>query len=126
MNTSFGLKPHIREVVYFVADIDAAAQWYGTLFGAAVEYENPRYAFIRLPEVTLGFHPADAKNASSTGGAAVYWQVERLDAALAHLEATGAVLLRGPGTTDLGEQVCLLCDPFGNLLGLNQPATTAG
>jgi predicted enzyme related to lactoylglutathione lyase len=111
---------HLESVVFFVADIDAAAAWYAALLGSTVEHENPQYAFVRGPGLVLGFHPADSKCPGGVGGTTAYWEVEDLDAALATLLARGARLHRGPGVTDLGARVAMLIDPFGCTLGLNQ------
>ena len=110
----------IESVIFFVADIDAAACWYAELLGAEVEHENPLFAFVRGPGLVLGFHPADAKCPGGIGGTTAYWEVDDLDAALAALQARDARLHRGPGLTDRGARVAMVIDPFGNTLGLNQ------
>ncbi len=113
---------HIESVILFVADIDAAADWYAQLLGVAVEHENPQFAFVRAPGLVIGFHPADAKCSGGVGGTTAYWEVDDLDATLAALTARGARLHRGPGRTDFGARVAMLIDPFGCTLGLNQAA----
>ena len=110
----------LESVVLFVPDIDAAAGWYAEIFGARVQHENPKYAFVRAPGVLIGFHPADAKCPGGIGGTSVYWEVERLDVAIDSLIDRGAKLFRGPGTTDFGATIALLVDPFGCTIGLNQ------
>ncbi len=113
----------IESVVFFVGDIDAAARWYADLFNivhANIEYENPRYAFIRVPELLIGFHPADAKSPGGIGGTTSYWSVDDLDSVLESMIVKGATLHRGPRVTDFGERVCMLIDPFGNSIGLRQ------
>jgi predicted enzyme related to lactoylglutathione lyase len=110
----------VDTVVQFVPDIERAAKWYATLFEVEVEYENPSFAFIRAPGVTIGFHPADAKCPGGVGGTTVYWTVASLTQAVSALEEMGARLLRGPGVTSLGDSVALLVDPFGCTIGLQQ------
>lgn len=110
----------VESVVLFVADIEAAASWYAELLGAEVEHENPQYAYVRGPGVTVGFHPADAKCPGGIGGTSVYWEVDDLDAAVARLQARGACLHRGPALTSLGARVAMLVDPFGCSIGLDQ------
>lgn len=114
----------VDTVVLFVPDIEKAAKWYATLFDVEVEYENPKFAFIRAPGAIIGFHPADAKCPGGVGGTTVYWTVASLTQALSELEARGARLLRGPGVTSLGDAVALLVDPFGCTIGLQQRART--
>ena len=110
----------VESVVLFVPDVDAAAAWYAALFGVPVQHENPRYAFIRLRGVLMGFHPADAKCPGGIGGTTVYWEVADLAEAVALLLACGARLHRGPARTDLGASAAMLVDPFGCTIGLNQ------
>lgn len=114
----------IDTVVLFVPDIDAAAQWYAALFDVDLEYENPKFAFIRAPGAIIGFHPADAKCPGGVGGTTVYWKVASLTQAVSELERMGARLLRGPGVTSLGDAVAMLVDPFGCTIGLQQQART--
>lgn len=113
----------IESVVFFVNDIHAAARWYAELLGLsreAVQYENPNYAFIQAPGLLIGFHPADAKCPGGVGGTTSYWSVDDLTQVKDHMIAHGATLHRGPATTDLGDLVCMLIDPFGNSVGLHQ------
>lgn len=114
----------VDSVVLFVPDIDAAAQWYATLFDVELEYENPKFAFIRAPGAIIGFHPADAKCPGGVGGTTVYWRVACLTEAVSELESKGATLLRGPAVTSLGDAVAMLVDPFGCTIGLQQQAGT--
>lgn len=111
---------HIESVVFFVPDIDAAASWYAEIFGAPVQHENPKYAFIQAPGLLVGFHPADVKCPGGIGGTSAYWEVERLDQVIKFLTDRGAKLFRGPGKTDFGATIALLVDPFGCTIGLNQ------
>lgn len=111
---------HIESVIFFVADIHAAARWYGELLDVDVKYENADFAYLNGPNIVLGFHPADAQNPGGVGGTTSYWEVDNLDRVRARMEAAGAKLHRGPGVTDLGARVCMLIDPFGNSIGLNQ------
>jgi predicted enzyme related to lactoylglutathione lyase len=109
----------VEAVLFFTADIDAAAAWYAELFGVRVEYENPRYAYLELPWLKLGFHPADHKCPAGGHSQALYFRVPALETAVRWAEARGAARFRGPMRTDLGEWACLLHDPFGNLFGLH-------
>lgn len=117
------LLKNIESVIFFVNDIHAASRWYAELFGltaADVQYENANYAFIQAEGLLVGFHPADEKNASGVNGSASYWSVDDLDIVMAQMIARGATRYRGPIATDLGARVCMLIDPFGNTIGLNQ------
>jgi predicted enzyme related to lactoylglutathione lyase len=113
----------VESVVLFVPDIDAAAAWYAEIFGTEVRYENPLYAFIRVPGTCIGFHPADTKCPGGVGGTTVYWQVADLGAAIEFLQRRGARLHRGPGVTSFGAGAAMLIDPFGCTIGLDMATT---
>lgn len=110
----------LESIVFFVADIDAAASWYADLFQTEIHRENAQYAFIKAPGCLLGFHPLDSKCPGGPGGTTIYWEVADLQAAIKELELKGAVLYRGPITTSFGAKAAMLLDPFGCTLGLNQ------
>ena len=76
--------------------------------------------FVRAAGMILGFHPADDKNAIGPNGSVTYWEVDDVSLAISELTSRGATLYRGPGRTDLGADVAMLLDPFGNAIGLNQ------
>jgi len=109
----------------FVQDIEAAARWYASVLSVSVEHENPNFAFVHGPGVVLCFHPADEKCPGGVGGTTVYWEVESLEATIAHLESRGAKLHRGPGMTDFGAKVAMLIDPHGCSIGLNQASASS-
>ena len=111
---------HLESIILFVPDIDAAAEWYADVFGSVVQHENPKFAFIQVPGLVIGFHPTDEKCQGGIGATSAYWEVENLNEAIAFLVGRGARLYRGPGHTDFGASVALLVDPFGCTIGLNQ------
>jgi predicted enzyme related to lactoylglutathione lyase len=114
---------NIESIIFFVDDIHAAARWYADLLGLShdeVQYENPRYAFTQAPGVLIGFHPRDEKCPGGVGGTTSYWSVDNLEHAMKRMIDAGATLHRGPASTDLGARVCMLIDPFGNSIGLDQ------
>ncbi|MGL4766479.1 MAG: VOC family protein [Formosimonas sp.] len=109
----------IDSVVLFVADIHAAAQWYSEILGVNVQYENPHFAYVQTPQLTLGFHPIDAKTTGGVGGTTVYWRVDDVAAAMNELIARGAQRQRGPYVTEFGQTTAILIDPFGCAVGLS-------
>lgn len=112
----------IDSVVLFVDDISVSASWYAEIFNVDVEYENPFYAYVVLPGVTIGFHPLDNKCPGGAGGTTVYWKVDSVDDAILLLQSKGARLYRGPIQTTLGAKAAMLLDPFGCTIGLSELA----
>jgi len=109
---------HFDSVVFFVEDINAAANWYAKILDTQVQYENPSYAFIEFSGGKIGFHPADKLSHSGISGQTSYWKVEKLSIAIELFTKNGAKLYRGPMKTDLNEHVCILQDPFSSTIGL--------
>jgi predicted enzyme related to lactoylglutathione lyase len=111
----------VHSVLFFVRDVQEAAQWYADLLQDVPEYPDPNFALFRVGGVELCFHPADAKMCSGAAGQVAYWRVADLGVALATVQARGATLYRGPLDIEDGLTICQIKDPFGNLLGLVGP-----
>lgn len=60
------------------------------------------------------------RNVRAASAAPPYWEVPDIEAAIRQLEHRGAVMHRGPITTDFGARAAILLDPFGCTIGLNQ------
>ncbi|MEI3851230.1 MULTISPECIES: VOC family protein [Ensifer] len=79
------------------------------------------FAYLKVGTVDLEIVQADEKVASGAAGSVVYWAVEDFDRALAHFEALGALLYRGPMAIQEGLWMCQVRDPWGNCIGLRGP-----
>jgi predicted enzyme related to lactoylglutathione lyase len=112
----------VAEIMIFVRDCHAAAEWYAKLFGIEVTYlENPDYFFIKVGSQEVWFHQADSKVPSGAAGQVPYWQVTNFDAALNHATQLGAQLYRGPLDREDGTFMCQVKDLDGNLIGFFGP-----
>jgi predicted enzyme related to lactoylglutathione lyase len=112
----------VAEIMYFVPDRLAAAQWYSRLFDTAItSLENPEHFFIRVDEQEIWFSQADRKVPAGAAGHVAYWQVEDFDAVLERATQLGAKLYRGPLDRQDGSYMCQVQDPYGNLLGFFGP-----
>jgi uncharacterized protein len=113
---------HISEIMYFVCDRHAAAEWYSKLFGIKITWlENPEHFFIRVGDQEVWFHQSDSKVPSGAAGHVAYWQVVDFDAVLERATQLGAKLYRGPLDRQDGSYMCQVQDPDGNLIGLIGP-----
>ncbi|WP_227874362.1 VOC family protein [Tumebacillus algifaecis] len=108
----------VDEVLFFVQDVSEAKRWYMKVFETSPTFDDPNYCTFQLGRVTIGLHPADAKTSAGVAGQVVYWRVEDLQSSIAHFEAHGCTLFRGPILGIDGVHVCQLQDPFGNVWGL--------
>jgi predicted enzyme related to lactoylglutathione lyase len=109
----------IVEILYFVPDRRAAAEWYAQFFGVEISLlDYPDAYFFRIGGQDIWFHLADEKVPAGAAGQVAYWQVDDFGAALAKAQTLGAELYRGPLKRLDGQFMCQVKDPFGNLLGL--------
>jgi uncharacterized protein len=110
---------HVSEVMYFVSDRRAAAEWYSNLFDVKItRLANPEHFFIRVGNQDVWFHQSDSKVPSGAAGQVAYWQVSDFDAVLERATQLGAKLYRGPLNRQDGTYMCQVKDPDGNLIGL--------
>ncbi|MCY7275548.1 MAG: VOC family protein [Phormidesmis sp. CAN_BIN44] len=110
---------YVAEIMYFVSDRRAAAEWYSNLFGIEITYlENPDHYFIQVGEQEVWFHQADSKVPSGAAGHVAYWQVTDFDRVLERATQLGAKLYRGPLDRQDGTYMCQVKDLDGNLIGL--------
>ena len=119
MSPSASVRPAgLRTVIYQVADLAAAKQWYSELFQRTPYFDEPFYVGYSVGGYELGLHPADAGAAVGPGGTTAYWGVTDLAAMLAQL-ATRAIHPVSP-MQDVGGgiRVATIQDPFGNFVGL--------
>ena len=107
----------LRTVVYHVADLKRATEWYSSLLGIAPYFDTPYYVGYNVGGYELGLHPIETPVISGTS-VATYWGVEDVDTALARMVEMGAVV-HFP-VTDVGDDIKLadVIDPFGNIVGI--------
>lgn len=112
----------VAEVMYFVSDRHAAAEWYSCLFDIEITWlENLDHFFIRVGDQEVWFHQSDSKVPSGAAGHVAYWQVADFDVVLERALKLGAELYRGPLDRQDGKYMCQVMDPDGNLIGLIGP-----
>ena len=117
----------IIAVMIHAADWRAATDWYAQAFPQAhrVRHEPDDFGHLQLGELALEIVPSDAKVGQGPAGSVVYWRVADLSGELQRLEALGGRLYRGPMAIEGGEWICQVQDPWGNCIGLRQPAPLA-
>lgn len=103
-----------------VPDVEKGLKWYRKAFPDAVEIYHQEFDFrvLSVNGFSLEVVQADGKVGAGKSGTVLYWSVENLTRALAHFEALGAKLFRGPMEIEDGLSMCQVEDPFGNLIGL--------
>jgi predicted enzyme related to lactoylglutathione lyase len=104
-------------VIYSVADIVAAKEWYIKATGIKPYFDEPFYVGFDINGFELGLDPN--YSAGGTGNQTVsYWAVDDTEAASKKLVEIGGILIQ-PRTNVGGEiHVAIVADPFGNHIGL--------
>ena len=103
-------------VMVFVADPDAAAQFWSAALEAPLQVELPD---VEVGDVLLFFHAADADR-NPQGGTVPYFEVACLDELRDALLLAGCGPHRGPLELAGGRRVWQLRDPFGTIWGLEE------
>lgn len=112
----------LRTVIYTVADIAAAKQWYTQALGFAPYFDEPFYVGFNVGGYELGLVPNTQPGATPQAGVLAYWGVEDIAAAYARLLALGAKEHEAVQDVGGGIKVATVLDPFGNSVGIiNNP-----
>lgn len=112
---------NVHSVMFHVPDVEIACDWYSRFLDVRPIYLLESFPILRVESVEICFHKADTKVTSGKAGSVVYWRVENFQKAIAHAEAMGASIHRGPLEIEDGDAICQIADPFGNLFGLIGP-----
>ncbi|HBC3888501.1 TPA: glyoxalase/bleomycin resistance/dioxygenase family protein [Vibrio parahaemolyticus] len=112
-------------ILVHVPDVTKGLEWYKKAFPEAVPIYHSDFDFtvLDLNGFSLEIVQADEKVGTGKNGTVIYWSVGNLCLALAHFEALGAYLYRGPMAIENGLSMCQVEDPFGNLIGLRGTTT---
>lgn len=108
----------LRTAAYHVEDLAAAKAWYAAATGVAPYFDEPFYVGFNVGGYELGLVPVERGQAADAGRVVVYWGVEDIDAALAHLLELGAQPNDAIQDVGDGVKVATVRDPFGNVLGI--------
>jgi predicted enzyme related to lactoylglutathione lyase len=107
----------LRTVIYPVADLQAATQWYQQVFQVSPYFNQPFYVGFAIAGFELGLVP---DGQPSRDGQVVYWGTDDIHTDVERVRGLGAEIVAA--VTDVGDgiYVASLADPFGNVLGLIQ------
>lgn len=111
----------LRTVVYHVADIEAAKEWYIKATGIQPYFDEPFYVGFEINGCELGLDP-DFTNVTPGNQSTVYWAVDNIDAVLLKMTDVGATVVQQKTNVGGTIFVASLADPFGNLIGIIEGA----
>lgn len=113
--------PHpigLRTLIYKVADLARAKEWYASAFGVAPYFDEPYYVGFSIGGFELGLDPDVSDGAPRVGTGVAYWGVANAGASLAHFLSHGATERSAVREVGGGIRVATVDDPFGNTIGL--------
>jgi predicted enzyme related to lactoylglutathione lyase len=108
----------LRTVVYQVADLGRARDWYRDVLGIGPYFDEPFYVGYNVGGFELGLHPQASGSDIGPGGAVAYWGVEDIASAWDRLVQLGAEPVSPAQDVGGGIKVATVKDPFGNLIGI--------
>ncbi len=109
----------LRTVVFHVADLDEAKNWYARVLDKAPYFDEPFYMGFNVAGYELGLVPAEGESAKGKPiGSVTYWAVPDADKALDRLVELGATVHEPIADVGDGVRLGAVLDPFGNALGV--------
>ena len=105
-------------VIYAVADVNRAKEWYSRAFQQKPYFDQPFYVGFNIAGYELGLDPNPTVSQPGRGGSVAYWRVEEIENAVQHFVATGTTLVAAVQDVGEGIKVATITDPFDNLIGL--------
>lgn len=104
----------LRTTIYPAPDLAAQTAWWTARLGHGPYFAEPFYVGFAVGGFELGLDP----DADPALGTRTYWGVERCAAAVAELEAAGAVVVSPPAEVGGGIVVAMVRGPAGELIGV--------
>jgi lactoylglutathione lyase len=109
----------LRTVVYKVADLAAAKDWYTRAFGQAPYFDEAFYVGFNVAGYELGLLPVeDEHEAEKQDSSYTYWGVENIELAYEHLLNMGAKTHEAPNNVGGELMVASVYDPWDNIVGI--------
>lgn len=105
-------------VIYHVADLNQAKEWYAKVFQQAPYFDEPFYVGFNIGGYELGLNPDQSVSQAGPGGGVAYWRVAEIERAVHHFAAAGARIVAPVQDVGEGIKVATVADPFGNQIGL--------
>jgi predicted enzyme related to lactoylglutathione lyase len=107
----------LRTVIYAVADLEKAKDWYSQALSQPPYFSEPFYVGFNVGGFELGLDP-DTSSVKPGNNAVAYWGVSDAKAAYARLVGLGAG--ENSPVRDVGGGILVgsVLDPFGNVLGI--------
>lgn len=108
----------LRTVVYKVANLQEAKEWYSRLLNISPYFDEPFYVGYNVGGYELGLDP-DMTGVQYGNGNTAYWGVTDIQQKVKELHTNLAItVLEEPYNVGGCVWVATIADPFGNTIGL--------
>jgi len=108
----------LRTVVYKVADLPQARDWYAKAFGIDPYFDESFYVGFNIGGYELGLQPEETPDAGKGEGVVAYWGVVHIQDEYDRLLALGAKAHEKPFNVGGDLMVASVRDPWDNVVGL--------
>lgn len=106
----------LRTVIYMVADLSTAKDWYIKAFGVMPYFDERYYVGFNIGGYELGLHPE--QNTKKAENTISYWGVDNVQKEFDFLISIGAQPHETPNNVGGEIIVGSVLDPWGNCIGL--------
>ena len=107
----------LRTVIYHVADLDKAKEWYTQVLGVKPYFDQPFYVGFNVGGFELGLDP-DMSTVTQGSTVVAYWGVKDAEVAYKRVLQLGAKEHNEVQEVGGGIRVASVTDPFGNVFGI--------
>lgn len=107
----------LRTVIYHVADLQKAKEWYIQLTGIQPYFDEPFYVGFDINGCELGLDP-DGTQFTDGNHTVAYWSVDDINAAVDKAVSIGGTIIAPVNNVGGTIEVTTINDPFGNYIGL--------
>ena len=108
----------LRTVVYKVANLQKAKEWYSRVLNITPYFDEPFYVGYNVGGYELGLDP-DMADVQTGNNSIAYWGVTDIKRTMEELQTTNAVkIVEEPHNVGGCIWVATIADPFGNVIGL--------
>jgi predicted enzyme related to lactoylglutathione lyase len=112
-----GMVQGLRTVIYHVADLQKAKEWYSNVLGIKPYFDEPFYVGFNVGGFELGLDP-DMKGISRGNNVVAYWGVKDAKASYQRMQGLGAKKHSDPQEVGGGIITATVTDPDGNVFGI--------
>lgn len=117
MNNNSGILG-LRTIIYHVANIIEAKEWYAKAFGSEPYFDQPFYVGFNIGGFELGLQPEETPVTNKVETVVAYWGVDDIHSEYQRFIDQGAEVHEAPQNVGGDIMVASVKDPWQNIIGL--------